>query len=124
MEFEKDSLPAGSLFDVTEQAARVPASASHPARITQAVALSFDKEADDAPRIVATGKGEIAEKILALAFASGVRVREDKELVDILGAMEVDSIIPLEAFAAVAEILNYVYRMNAIYGDPRQQDKE
>ena len=78
-----------------------------------AVALSYEpKRADDAPRVVATGRGKLAERILKLAFASGVKVREDADLAQILAAVEVDSVIPLEAFMAVAEILAYVYRAN------------
>ena len=77
-----------------------------------AVAITYDKEEDSAPRIVASGKGEIAEQILAVAFEHGVKVREDAALVDILSKLEVDSLIPLEAYAAVAEILSYVYRAN------------
>jgi len=77
-----------------------------------AVALSYDAATDDAPRIVASGHGALAEQILALAFANGVKVREDADLVEILAAIPVDTEIPLEAFAAVAEILAYVYRAN------------
>jgi len=77
-----------------------------------AVALSYDAATDDAPRIVASGHGALAEQILALAFANGVKVREDADLVEILAALPVDTEIPLEAFAAVAEILAYVYRAN------------
>ena len=89
---------------------------SAPKSPTKAVALHFDRELDDAPRIVAAGRGYVADQILALAFAHGVRVREDADLVEILSALEVDSLIPLEAFTAVAEILSYVYRANALYG--------
>ncbi len=78
-----------------------------------AVALKYDAAADPAPRIAASGKGTMAEQILALAFAHGVKVREDAELVEILSKLEVDSLIPLEAYTAVAEILSYVYRANA-----------
>lgn len=77
-----------------------------------AVALSYDELADDAPRVVASGKGAIAEQILQLAFANGVKVRTDPDLAQVLAAVEVDTVIPLEAFAAVAEILAYVYRAN------------
>lgn len=83
-----------------------------PAKIPQAVALSYDKKQNPAPRVVAKGKGYVAEQILQLAFANDVKVREDAELVEILNLVDVDSPIPLEAFAAVAEILNYVYRAN------------
>lgn len=84
--------------------------AAPPARQTKAVALSYDHTTADAPRIAATGRGAIAEQILAIAFANGVKVREDADLVEILSLIDVDSPIPLEAFAAVAEILRYVYQ--------------
>lgn len=77
-----------------------------------AVALSYDPDNADAPRVVASGKGSIAEQILALAFASGVKVREDADLAEVLAAVDLDSVIPLEAYIAVAEILAYVYRLN------------
>ena len=78
-----------------------------------AVALSYQPQhPDDAPKVVASGRGKVAEQILDLAFASGVKVREDADLAEILAAVDVDSVIPLEAFMAVAEILAYVYRAN------------
>jgi flagellar biosynthesis protein len=82
----------------------------------KAVAVSYEAEQEDAPKIVASGKGAIAEQILQIAFANGIRVREDADLTELLSQIEVDSPIPLEAFAAVAEILSYVYRANAMYG--------
>ena len=78
-----------------------------------AVALAYRPEqGDEAPRVVATGKGELARQILDLAFAAGVKVREDADLVEILAAVDVDSQVPLEALMAVAEILTYVYVAN------------
>lgn len=65
-----------------------------------------------APRIVAKGHGAVAEQILQLAFATGVKVREDANLTEILEAIEIDTEVPLHALAAVAEILTYVYRAN------------
>ncbi len=105
----------GRRLDVEDSEAPSP----RPEKLAKAVALSYDREEDDAPRVVASGRGAVAEQILALAFASGVRVREDADLVEILSKVELDSVIPLEAFAAVAEILSYVYRMNTYYGDPK-----
>ncbi|HMA50245.1 MAG TPA: EscU/YscU/HrcU family type III secretion system export apparatus switch protein [Magnetospirillaceae bacterium] len=78
-----------------------------------AVALSYrPDQGDEAPRVVASGKGELARRILDLAFAAGVKVREDADLVEILAAVDVDSQVPLEALMAVAEILTYVYVAN------------
>jgi len=78
----------------------------------KAVALSYEPEAADAPRVVAKGKGALAERILEVAFAAGIKVRQDADLVEILQAVDLDSEIPVEAFRAVAEILAYVYRAN------------
>lgn len=84
-----------------------------PATITKAVAVEYDRNEEAAPRVTASGKGLIAEQILAIAFAKGIKVRKDEDLVEVLSKIEVDSPIPLEAFAAVAEILAYVYKANA-----------
>lgn len=78
----------------------------------KAVAIEYDKNTAPAPRIVASGEGHVAEQIMAIAFANGVKVREDADLVEVLSAIEVDSMIPLEAYAAIGEILSYVYRAN------------
>jgi len=80
-----------------------------------AVALKHERDSKKAPMIVASGRGAVAEQILQLAFANGVKVREDADLVEVLSHMEIDSPIPLEAYAAVAEILAYVYKANASY---------
>lgn len=88
-----------------------------PAKPRRPVAVAIDyapAHADDLPRVTATGRGKVAERILKLAFASGVKVREDADLAQILSAVEVNSVIPLEAFMAVAEILAYVYRANRV----------
>jgi flagellar biosynthesis protein len=77
-----------------------------------AVALTHERGGAQLPRITATGRGQVAEQILELAFASGVKVRQDADLAEILAAVDIDTEIPIEAIAAVAEILAYVYRAN------------
>lgn len=78
-----------------------------------AVALSYrPRSLDDAPKVVASGRGKTAQQIIELAFSQGIKVREDPDLAEILAAVEIDSVIPLSAFIAVAEILGYVYRAN------------
>lgn len=79
----------------------------------KAVALTYDTEKDSAPRITATGRGKIAEQIIAIAKEHGITIHKDKDLVEVLSVLEIDAIIPLEAYAAVAEILAYVYKKNA-----------
>ncbi len=84
-----------------------------PDRKPVAVAIDNHPGRPGAPRVVAKGRGALAEQILQIAFDRGVRVRSDADLAEILATMEVDSEIPLEALAAVAEILSYVYRIQA-----------
>ena len=75
----------------------------------QAVSAS-QGDGQSAPRVVASGRGAVAEQILEIAFERGVKVRTDADLAEILAAVEVDSEIPLAALAGVAEILRYLYR--------------
>ena len=83
-----------------------------PEEISKAVAIEYERGVDGAPRVTASGKGAVAEQILAIAFERGIKVRQDAELVDILSLVDVESPIPLEAFTAVAEILAFVYQAN------------
>lgn len=87
-----------------------------------AVALGYKREEDAAPRVLAGGRGAIAEQILDIAFAHGIKVREDANLAQLLSAVDIDSDIPAEAFAAVAEILVYVYRANGRLDDLLSED--
>lgn len=64
------------------------------------------------PQVVASGYGEVAKQILDLAFAHGVKVREDADLAEILAALDIGTDIPLEALHVVTEILSRVYAAN------------
>jgi len=108
-QIEHRAPPARRDLAVDEETGHRPA---RPDERKVAVALSHDMSGPGAPRVVATGWGETARKILETAFANNVKVREDPDLARILAAVEVDCEIPLEAFTAVAEILAYVYRAN------------
>jgi flagellar biosynthesis protein len=78
-------------------------------RPRRAIALRYDKDAGGAPRVVATGAGEIARRILEVAAASGIAVREDPALTEAIGRLELDQEIPPELFVAVAEVLVWAY---------------
>jgi len=82
-----------------------------------AIALKYDGDANSAPRIAATGRGLIAEQIIALAKEHGIDVHEDADLAEMLSVLDVDAFIPVEAFAAVAEILSYVYRKSGKFAE-------
>ncbi|RMH56436.1 MAG: EscU/YscU/HrcU family type III secretion system export apparatus switch protein [Candidatus Hydrogenedentota bacterium] len=78
----------------------------------QAVAVRYDQEKETAPRVVAKGKGHLAEKIIATAKEHGIPIYEDRDLVTMLSAVELFDEIPPELYAAVAEVLVWVYRVN------------
>jgi flagellar biosynthesis protein len=79
----------------------------------RAIALSYDPERDNAPRVLATGEGLVAEKILDLARASGVPIRHDPDLAAALATVDLGAVIPPELYAVVAEVLAFVYRVSA-----------
>lgn len=84
-----------------------------PARAqARAAALHYDRGSDALPRIVASGRGAVAERIVALAFEHGIPVREDSDLAAILSSLDEGAAIPPEAVMAVAEILSHLYRLN------------
>ncbi len=78
-----------------------------------AVALQYDMEKNNAPIVTAKGQGEIAAKIIEIAQENDIEIRQDADLLQILKAVDINEEIPIEAFAAVAEIISYIYRKNA-----------
>jgi flagellar biosynthesis protein len=78
----------------------------------RAVALRYEGGRDEAPVVTARGQGLVADKILALARANAVPVREDSNLVQVLSLLDLDEQIPQHAYRAVAEILAFLYRVN------------
>jgi flagellar biosynthesis protein len=76
----------------------------------QAIALAYES-GDYAPKIVAKGKGLIAEQIIARAKEHKVFVHESKDLVALLMQVDLDDHIPPELYLAIAEILAWLYRL-------------
>jgi flagellar biosynthesis protein len=81
-------------------------------KLPKAVALKYEKEKDAAPRVVAKGRGSVAEKIIETAKAHRVPLHEDKNLVQVLEALDLETEIPPELYRAVAEVLAFIYRLN------------
>jgi len=76
----------------------------------EAIALAYS-QTDAAPRVVAKGKGLIAEAIIARAREHGVFVHESPELVALLTQVDIDEHIPAQLYMAVAELLAWLYRI-------------
>jgi len=75
-----------------------------------AVALAY-APGDAAPKVVAKGRGLIAEQIVARAREAGVFVHESKELVALLSQVDLDDHIPPQLYVAIAELLAWLYRV-------------
>ena len=80
----------------------------HP--LPSAVALAY-REGDIAPRVVAKGRGWLAEEIMRRAAEAGVYVHQSRELVSLLMQVDLDRHIPPQLYRVVAELLAWLYRM-------------
>ena len=82
-------------------------------KIKQAIALSYDPD-DDAPKVNASGKGALAERIIEKAQEADVPVHRDDKLADTLSRLDIGDMIPPELYEVVAEILVFVDAMDKI----------
>ncbi|MDE2132148.1 MAG: EscU/YscU/HrcU family type III secretion system export apparatus switch protein [Betaproteobacteria bacterium] len=87
-----------------------------------AVALAYQSQ-DSAPRVVAKGRGLVAQAIIARAREHGVFVHESEELVNLLMQVELDRQIPSELYLAVAELLAWLYRLERGEADLSEKPK-
>lgn len=76
-----------------------------------AAALAY-REGDHAPRVVAKGRGILADNIIERAKASGVYVHESRELLALLMQIDLDSHIPPQLYIAVAELLAWLHHLD------------
>ena len=84
----------------------------HKPSVKMAAAIRYDAQRDQAPKVSASGRGVIAEKIIALAQEHGIPIKNDPDLVQVLSKLKVGSEIPVELYRAVAEILAFIYSVN------------
>ena len=82
-------------------------------KIKQAIALSYNPE-EDAPTVIASGKGALAERIIEKAKEAAVPVHQDDKLADTLSRLEIGDMIPPELYEVVAEVLVFVDAMDKI----------
>ena len=84
-------------------------------KVKQAIALEYDP-GDVAPKVVASGKGALAEKIIEKAKEADVPLHQDSKLAGTLSKLEIGDYIPPELYEVVAEILVFVDEMEKIKG--------
>lgn len=80
--------------------------------VKTAAAIKYDALKNRAPKVTASGRGEIAEKIIEIAREHDIPIKYDPDLVQVLSKIKIGSEIPVELYRAVAEILAYVYSLN------------
>ena len=84
-------------------------------KVKQAIALEYNP-GEMAPKVIATGKGALAEKIIEKAKESDVPLHQDSKLANTLSKLEIGDFIPPELYEVVAEILVFVDEMEKIKG--------
>ena len=81
-----------------------------PANRTIPLAVALQYEKPNAPRVIATGRGEIGNKIIEVARENGIPIEENPGLAVALSEIELGEEIPVELYRAVAEVLNFILR--------------
>lgn len=78
----------------------------------QAVALAYRPESDKAPKVIASGKGCVAQRIIELAGEHGIYIHDDPDLVEVLSQLDLNAEIPTDLYLVVSELLAFVYGLN------------
>ncbi|MEQ6375310.1 EscU/YscU/HrcU family type III secretion system export apparatus switch protein [Bacillaceae bacterium S4-13-58] len=78
----------------------------------EAVVLKYAEQTDYAPKVVAKGKGLVAEQILQKAYENHIPIQEDPTLLELLSELSIDQSIPEELYQAVAEVFAFIYKID------------
>lgn len=81
----------------------------------EAVALSYKPLSADTPKVIAKGKGKIADNILEQAKIHNIPIQEDRSLVELLGQLDLNEAIPEELYQAVAEVFAFIYKLDQLH---------
>lgn len=81
-----------------------------PTRRTKAAALRYDKDKENAPRVIAKGEGKTADNIIKIAELHNLPIRKDEDLIELLSNVELDKEVPDALYKAVAEVFSFIYK--------------
>lgn len=84
--------------------------------IKEAVALTYKQNVENAPTVIAKGKGVIAENLIKKAHEHNIPIQEDPSLVSLLGQLDINESIPEELYQAVAEVFAFIYQIDKSHG--------
>ncbi len=80
-------------------------------KLQKAVALKYDREKANAPKVVPSGTGDIANNIIKLAQEHDIFIKKDADLVELLSKIEINKEIPPMLYKAVAEVFSFIYKI-------------
>ena len=78
----------------------------------KAIALKYQRDRDNAPRVLASGRGNTAQKIIDIAREHGIYIHDDPDLVEVLSQLDLNDEIPTELYVVISELLAFVYGLN------------
>ncbi|CAH0346966.1 FlhB-like flagellar biosynthesis protein [Bacillus sp. CECT 9360] len=78
----------------------------------EAIALRYDSEKNSAPKVIAKGKGKVADNILEAANKHDIPVMEDPSLAEFLSKLDISETIPEELYQVVAEVFAFIYKID------------
>ena len=84
--------------------------------IKEVVALSYKQNVENAPTVIAKGKGSIADNLIKKAQEHHIPIQEDPSLVSLLSQLDINESIPEELYQAVAEVFAFIYRVDQSHG--------
>ncbi len=82
-------------------------------RQKRAAALKYQSKSDNAPKVIAKGKGKVAERIIEIAKEHNIYIHNDPDLIEVLYQLDLNEDIPAELYVVVAELLAFVYSLNS-----------
>ena len=77
----------------------------------KAVALKYQPKLENAPRVIAKGKGKVADRIIEIAREHDVYIHDDPDLIEVLSQLDLKDEIPPDLYIVVAELLAFVYSL-------------
>ncbi len=88
----------------------------------KAVSLKYDKIKQNAPKLIAKGKGSIALNIIDVAQKHNIPIKKDEDLLQMLSQIEVNEEIPTELYSAVSQIFSFIYELSNEQEDKKWQE--
>ncbi len=81
-------------------------------RQKRAVALKYQPKSDNAPKVIAKGKGKVAKKIIEIAREHNIYIQNDPDLIEVLCQLDLNEEIPPDLYVVAAELLAFIYSLN------------